>query len=140
MQVLNGLVENFIQTERGGLTTTLPDCCNRAIKLLQERERRGFKLFGVRISSQKSTQRRIEKECVLIENLIGDVFLYVRKAVQKYVMEQIASTLIDYLRENLEAELIARLGKPEKIEEVMVDRDLCGEREKAAKLVKVRFN
>ncbi len=140
MQVLNGLVENFIQSEMGGLTTTLLDCCNRAIKLLQERERRGFKLFGVRISSQKSTQRRIEKECVLIENLIGDVFLYVRKAVQEYVMEKIASTLIDYLQENLEAELVTRLGKPEKIEEVMIDRDLCGEREKAAKLVKVRFN
>jgi hypothetical protein len=52
--------------------------------------------------------------------------------------------LIDYLRENLESQLVTRLSKPQKIEEVMVDenldQDLCVEREKTAKLLKVSFH
>jgi hypothetical protein len=141
VQLSNGLVKNLLVSEFG-LKTSHPEFYKKAVTMLNERDQRGLKLFGVKISTQKSA-RRVEKECVLVENLIGEGFQNVRKTVQEYVTKIIANTLIDYLRENLESQLVTRLGKPEKIEEVMVDenldRDLCVEREKTAKLVKVRF-
>jgi signal transduction histidine kinase len=134
-------VKNLLVSEFG-LKTSHPEFYKKAVTMLNERDKRGLKLFGVKISTQKSA-RRVEKECVLIENLIGEGFQNVRRTIQEYVTKIIANTLIDYLRENLEAQLVARLGKPEKIEEVMVDenldQDLWVEREKTTKLLKVRF-
>jgi hypothetical protein len=141
VQLSNGLVKNLLVSEIG-IKTSHPEFYKKAVTMLNERNQRGLKLFGVKISTQKSA-RRVEKECVLIENLIGEGFQIVRKTVEQYVTKIIANTLIDYLRENLESQLVTRLSKPQKIEEVMVDenldRDLCVEREKTAKLLKVSF-
>uniref|UniRef100_A0A0R3S4Y2 dynamin GTPase n=1 Tax=Elaeophora elaphi TaxID=1147741 RepID=A0A0R3S4Y2_9BILA len=89
--------------------------------------------------TRKLTPRE-QKDCQIIERLIRCYFMIVRKNVQDTVPKAIMHFLVNYVRDNLQSELVQQLYKREVIEELLTESPVMAQRRKeAAEMLEVRY-
>ncbi|KAK6111261.1 Dynamin central region family protein [Brugia pahangi] len=81
--------------------------------------------------TRKLTARE-QKDCQIIERLIRCYFMIVRKNVQDTVPKAIMHFLVNYVRDNLQSELVQQLYKREIIEELLTESPVMAQRRKEA--------
>ncbi|EFO21103.2 DRP-1 protein [Loa loa] len=81
--------------------------------------------------TRKLTARE-QKDCQIIERLIRCYFMIVRKNVQDTVPKAIMHFLVNYVRDNLQSELVQQLYKREVIEELLTESPVMAQRRKEA--------
>ncbi|WAR25092.1 DNM1L-like protein [Mya arenaria] len=72
--------------------------------------------------SRKLT-RREEAECELIKRLIKSYFMIVRKNIQDTVPKSIMHFLVNYIKDNLQSELVSQLYKKEEIDVLLEESE-----------------
>jgi len=76
---------------------------------------------------------------VLTERLIKSYFLIVRKNIQDSVPKAIMHFLVNYVKDNLQSELVSHLYKQEEIEKLLEESDhIAARRKEASEMLKVR--
>jgi len=74
------------------------------------------------------------------ERLIKSYFYIVRKSIQDSVPKAIMHFLVNYVKDNLQSELVTHLYKSEKAETLLNESDhIAVRRKEAADMLKVRF-
>ncbi|MFH4977932.1 hypothetical protein AB6A40_004641 [Gnathostoma spinigerum] len=79
--------------------------------------------------TRKLTARE-QRDCLIIERLIRCYFMIVRKNVQDAVPKAIMHFLVNYVRDNLQSELVRQLYKHEIIEELLAESPVMAQRRK----------
>uniref|UniRef100_A0A183E9H3 GED domain-containing protein n=1 Tax=Gongylonema pulchrum TaxID=637853 RepID=A0A183E9H3_9BILA len=89
--------------------------------------------------TRKLTPRE-QRDCQIIERLIGRYFMIVRKNIQDTVPKAIMHFLVNYVRDNLQSELVRQLYKHEIIEELLAESPVMAQRRKeTADMLEVYF-
>lgn len=77
--------------------------------------------------------------CFLAERLIKSYFYIVRKSIQDSVPKAIMHFLVNYVKDNLQSELVTHLYKSENAEDFLNESDhIAVRRKEAADMLKVR--
>ena len=84
----------------------------------------------------------IEMTFVLFsERLINSYFYIVRKSIKDSVPKAVMHFLVNYVKDNLQSELVTHLYKSDQAEELLTESDLVAQRRKeAADMLKVSFS
>lgn len=82
-------------------------------------------------TSRKLTDKE-QKDCDVIERLIKSYFYIVRKSIQDSVPKAIMHFLVNFVKDNLQSELVTHLYKSEKAEELLNESDHIAVRRKEA--------
>lgn len=82
-------------------------------------------------SSRKLSDKE-QKDCDVIERLIKSYFYIVRKSIQDSVPKAIMHFLVNFVKDNLQSELVTHLYKSEKAEELLNESDHIAVRRKEA--------
>merc|ERR1712001_550798 len=82
-------------------------------------------------TSRKLTERE-QRDREVIERLIKSYFYIVRKSIQDAVPKAIMHFLVNYVKDNLQSELVSSLYKQEEIDSVLSESEHIGERRKEA--------
>jgi len=87
------------------------------------------------VPSHSSSRRLNEKEtrdCEVIERLIKSYFYIVRKSIQDCVPKAIMHFLVNYVKDNLQSELVSSLYKQDEISSLLSESEHIGQRRKEA--------
>ena len=82
-------------------------------------------------TSRKLTERE-QRDCEVIERLIKSYFYIVRKSIQDAVPKAIMHFLVNYVKDNLQSELVSSLYKQEEIASLLSESEHIGQRRKEA--------
>lgn len=82
-------------------------------------------------SSRKLTDKE-QKDCDVIERLIKSYFYIVRKSIQDSVPKAIMHFLVNFVKDNLQSELVTHLYKSDRAEELLNESDHIAVRRKEA--------
>ncbi|XP_037958945.1 dynamin-1-like protein [Teleopsis dalmanni] len=82
-------------------------------------------------NSRRLTDKE-QKDCDVIERLIKSYFYIVRKSIQDSVPKAIMHFLVNYVKDNLQSELVTHLYKSEKAETLLNESDHIAVRRKEA--------
>merc|ERR1711981_665589 len=82
-------------------------------------------------TSRKLTDRE-QRDCEVIERLIKSYFYIVRKSIQDAVPKAIMHFLVNYVKNNLQSELVSSLYKQEEIASLLSESEHIGQRRKEA--------
>ncbi|XKL65079.1 hypothetical protein PGB90_005165 [Kerria lacca] len=82
-------------------------------------------------TSRKLTDKE-KRDCEVIERLIKSYFYIVRKAIQDSVPKAVMHFLVNYVRDNLQSELVTHLYKSEYAEELLNESEHIAQRRKEA--------
>lgn len=82
-------------------------------------------------SSRKLTDKE-QRDCDVIERLIKSYFYIIRKSIQDSVPKAIMHFLVNFVKDNLQSELVTHLYKSEKAEELLNESDHIAIRRKEA--------
>ncbi|KAK6057139.1 dynamin GTPase effector domain protein, partial [Cooperia oncophora] len=74
--------------------------------------------------------RNEQKDCLIIERLIRKYFMIVRKNVQDSVPKAIMHFLVNYVRDNLQSELVRQLYKQDLLEDLLSETEDMAQRRK----------
>lgn len=119
----------------------LPDVpINHNARKLTEKEQRDCDVIGnslvVFFSSNRVNSFVLLK---LLERLIKSYFYIVRKSIQDLVPKAIMHFLVNFVKDNVQSELVTHLYKSEKAEELLNESDhIAIRRREAADMLKVR--
>ncbi|VDM97472.1 unnamed protein product [Thelazia callipaeda] len=81
--------------------------------------------------TRKLTARE-QKDCQIVERLVRNYFMIVRRNVQDSVPKAIMHFLVNYVRDNLQSELVRQLYKHEIITELLTESPAMAHRRKEA--------
>jgi len=87
------------------------------------------------VPSHTSSRKLNEKEtrdCEVIERLIKSYFYIVRKSIQDCVPKAIMHFLVNYVKDNLQSELVSSLYKQDEISSLLSESEHIGQRRKEA--------
>ncbi|KAL1130182.1 hypothetical protein AAG570_013120 [Ranatra chinensis] len=97
----------------------------------------------VREGPFQTTRRLSEKEqrdCAVIERLIKSYFYIVRKSIQDSVPKAVMHFLVNYVKDNLQSELVTHLYKSDQAEELLSESEhISYRRKEASDMLKVIF-
>ena len=92
-------------------------------------------IFISQVPSHSSSRKLNEKEtrdCEVIERLIKSYFYIVRKSIQDCVPKAIMHFLVNYVKDNLQSELVSSLYKQDEISSLLSESEHIGQRRKEA--------
>ena len=78
---------------------------------------------------------REQRDCDIIERLIKSYFYIVRKSIQDSVPKAIMHFLVNYVKDNLQSELVTHLYKADDVEEILSESEHIACRRKEAALM-----
>ncbi|XP_064537397.1 dynamin-1-like protein isoform X1 [Drosophila montana] len=84
------------------------------------------------IANPRRLTDKEQKDCDVIERLIKSYFYIVRKSIQDLVPKAIMHFLVNYVKDNLQSELVTHLYKSEKAETLLNESDHIAVRRKEA--------
>lgn len=84
------------------------------------------------VPNRKLSKQELQ-DCYVIERLIKSYFLIVRKNIQDSVPKSIMSFLVNYIKDNLQSELVSHLYKSEEIEKLLAESEVIATRRNEAK-------
>lgn len=71
---------------------------------------------------------REQRDCELIERLIKSYFLIVRKSIQDTVPKAIMHFLVNYVKDNLQSELVTHLYRQDELKDLLSESEHVAER------------
>jgi len=86
---------------------------------------------GPVITGRKLSEKE-QRECEVIERLIKTYFYIVRKSIQDSVPKAVMHFLVNYVRDNLQSELVTHLYKSDQAEELLNESEHIAQRRKEA--------
>jgi len=84
------------------------------------------------IQSGRKLNEREHRDCQVIERLIKSYFYIVRKSIQDSVPKAVMHFLVNYVKDNLQSELVSSLYKQEQIDQLLSESEHIGQRRKEA--------
>ena len=75
---------------------------------------------------------REQRDCEVIERLIKAYFYIVRKGIQDCVPKSVMHFLVNYVKDNLQSELVSSLYKQDQIDILLSESEHIGQRRKEA--------
>jgi dynamin 1-like protein len=92
----------------------------------------------INTSSRRLTDKE-QKDCDVIERLIKSYFYIIRKSIQDSVPKAIMHFLVNFVKDNVQSELVTHLYKSERAEELLNESDhISLRRKEASDMLKVR--
>ena len=80
---------------------------------------------------------REQRDCEVIERLIKSYFLIIRKSIQDTVPKAIMHFLVNYVKDNLQSELVTHLYKHDQFDELLAESEhIAVRRREAAEMLK----
>jgi len=114
---------------------------HRAISQVQEQEGQGVisPVKPVNLlpeipvqSASRQLNNRESRDCQVIERLIKSYFYIVRKSIQDSVPKSVMHFLVNYVKDNLQSELVSSLYKQDQIDNLLSESEHIGQRRKEA--------
>ena len=88
---------------------------------------------------RKLTQRE-EHDCQVIERLIRSYYLIIRKNIQDSVPKAIMHFLVNFIKDNLQSELVTHLYKHDQFDNLLKESEqIALRRQEASEMLKVFF-
>jgi len=84
------------------------------------------------VQSGRKLNDREQRDCEVIERLIKSYFYLVRKMIQDSVPKSIMHFMVNYVKDNLQSELVSSLYKADQIENLLCESEHIGQRRKEA--------
>ena len=84
------------------------------------------------VQSGRKLNEREHRDCEVIERLIKSYFYIVRKSIQDCVPKSVMHFLVNYVKDNLQSELVSSLYKQEQIDSLLSESEHIGQRRKEA--------
>ncbi|XP_038635968.1 dynamin-1-like protein isoform X2 [Scyliorhinus canicula] len=93
--------------------------------------------LDVRVPVSRKLSAREQRDCEVIERLIKSYFLIVRKNIQDSVPKAVMNFLVNYVKDNLQSELVGQLYKSMLLEDLLTEsEDMAQRRKEAADMLK----
>ncbi|CAJ0568564.1 unnamed protein product, partial [Mesorhabditis spiculigera] len=140
---MNGQSEQARLPQRGSDDLQLArDIVTTASQAQQQAPQRGlFSLVHLAVRStflpevpEKTPARKLtpkeQRDCEIIERLIKSYFLIVRKNVQDSVPKAIMHNMVNFVRDNLQSELVRTLYDPTRLEELLSENEFMAQKRK----------
>lgn len=86
----------------------------------------------VPVQSSRKLSEKEQRDCDVIERLIKSYFYIVRKSIQDSVPKAVMHFLVNYVKDNLQSELVTHLYKADKAEELLCESEHIAQRRKEA--------
>jgi len=80
----------------------------------------------------RKLNEREHRDCEVIERLIKSYFYIVRKSIQDSVPKSVMHFLVNFVKDNLQSELVSSLYKQDQIESLLSESEHIGQRRKEA--------
>lgn len=87
-------------------------------------------LPAVPIQTSRKLSEREQRDCDIIERLIRSYFYIVRKSIQDSVPKAVMHFLVNYVKDNLQSELVTHLYKSDQAEALLVESEHIAVRRK----------
>ncbi|XP_070158836.1 dynamin-1-like protein [Polyergus mexicanus] len=87
-------------------------------------------LPAVPIQTSRKLSEREHRDCDIIERLIRSYFYIVRKSIQDSVPKAVMHFLVNYVKDNLQSELVTHLYKSDQVEALLVESEHIAVRRK----------
>jgi len=84
------------------------------------------------VQSGRKLNDREQRDCEVIERLIKSYFYLVRKMIQDSVPKSIMHFMVNYVKDNLQSELVSSLYKADQIENLLCESEHIGQRRSEA--------
>lgn len=84
------------------------------------------------VQTGRKLNEREQRDCEVIERLIKSYFYIVRKSIQDSVPKSVMHFLVNYVKDNLQSELVSSLYKADQIESLLSESEHIGQRRKEA--------
>ena len=84
------------------------------------------------VQTGRKLNDREQRDCEVIERLIKSYFYLVRKMIQDSVPKSIMHFMVNYVKDNLQSELVSSLYKADKIENLLCESEHIGQRRSEA--------
>lgn len=84
------------------------------------------------VQSGRKLNDREQRDCEVIERLIKSYFYLVRKMIQDSVPKAVMHFMVNFVKDNLQSELVSSLYKAEQIETLLSESEHIGQRRKEA--------
>jgi len=84
------------------------------------------------MQSGRMLNQREQRDCEVIERLIKSYFYIVRKSIQDSVPKSVMHFLVNYVKDNLQSELVSSLYKQDQIDLLLSESEHIGQRRKEA--------
>lgn len=84
------------------------------------------------VQSGRKLNDREQRDCEVIERLIKSYFYLVRKSIQDSVPKSIMHFMVNYVKDNLQSELVSSLYKADEIANLLSESEHIGQRRKEA--------
>lgn len=93
--------------------------------------------LDVRVPVSRKLSAREQRDCEVIERLIKSYFLIVRKNIQDSVPKAVMNFLVNYVKDNLQSELVGQLYKSMLLDDLLTEsEDMAQRRKEAADMLK----
>ena len=93
----------------------------------------------INTSSRRLTDKE-QRDCDVIERLIKSYFYIIRKSIQDSVPKAVMHFLVNFVKDNVQSELVTHLYKSEKAEELLNESDhISLRRKEASDMLKVKL-
>merc|ERR1711915_445961 len=84
------------------------------------------------VQTGRKLNDREQRDCEVIERLIKSYFYLVRKMIQDSVPKAVMHFMVNFVKDNLQSELVSSLYKAEQIETLLSESEHIGQRRKEA--------
>lgn len=84
------------------------------------------------VQAGRKLNEREQRDCDVIERLIKSYFYIVRKSIQDSVPKSVMHFLVNYVKDNLQSELVSSLYKADQIDSLLSESEHIGQRRKEA--------
>merc|ERR1711936_96924 len=129
--------------EEGSVTRELsPSPQHRAVTQVQEGEGQMSGVISpvkpvnllpeIPVQTGRKLNDREQRDCEVIERLIKSYFYLVRKMIQDSVPKSIMHFMVNYVKDNLQSELVSSLYKADQIENLLCESEHIGQRRSEA--------
>ncbi|XP_014259591.1 dynamin-1-like protein isoform X2 [Cimex lectularius] len=93
---------------------------------------KGLNLTEPQMTVGRKLSEKEQKECGVIERLIKSYFYIVRKSIQDSVPKAVMHFLVNYVKDNIQSELVTHLYKSDQAEELLNESEHVAQRRKEA--------
>lgn len=129
----NIMVENLIAIELAYINTKHPDFRKEAAiassMIKSDENQHSLEILN---HNNRNLSERERRDCDVIERLIKSYFYIVRKSIQDFVPKAIMHFLVNFVKDNLQSELVSQLYKYDYAEQLLNESEHVAQRRKEA--------
>ncbi|XP_048475819.1 dynamin-1-like protein isoform X1 [Rhincodon typus] len=130
LPITNEMVHNLVAIELAYINTKHPDFSDAAMVSASVNSSQ-----PVPVSRKLSL--REQRDCEVIQRLIKSYFLIVRKTIQDSVPKTVMHFLVNYVKDNLQSELVRKLYKSQLLDRLLTESEnMAAQRTEAANMLK----